>query len=159
MGVRWEWTVKPRLLLSVAGTLAVLAGGAFAVAQAGAADSGGVGPPLGSDGDSTSGDTSGGGDDGARERVTPKFQRLWDRVGRRDRRWARRTAQCESGRDADAIGGGGLYRGAFQFMRSTWKHSPHSPGGDPIEYPYRTQAVVAVGLKKRDGAGHWPVCG
>jgi Transglycosylase-like domain len=166
MGVRWEWTVKPRLLLGVAATLAALAGGAFAVAQAGAADSGGVGPPLGSDGDDSSSDdaTGGGGgggarDDDAHERVTPKFQRLWNRVGRRDRRWARQTAECESGRDPDAIGGGGLYRGAFQFMRSTWKQSPHSPGGDPIEYPYRTQAVVAVGLKKRDGAGHWPVCG
>ena len=165
MGVRWEWTVKPRLLLGVAATLAALAGGAFAVAQAGAADSGGVGPPLGSDGDNSSSDATGGGggggarDDDARERVTPKFQRLWNRVGRRDRRWARQTAECESGRDPDAIGGGGLYRGAFQFMRSTWKQSPHSPGGDPIEYPYRTQAVVAVGLKKRDGAGHWPVCG
>ena len=55
--------------------------------------------------------------------------------------------------------GGGRYRGAFQFMRSTWKNSPRSPGGDPIAYPYRTQAVVAVLLKRRDGAGHWPVCG
>ena len=165
MGVRWEWTVKPRLLLGGAATLAVLAGGAFAVAQAGAADSGGVGPPLGSGGDGSSSDaTVGGGgggarDDDAHERVTPKFQRLWNRVARRDRRWARRTAECESGGNPDAIGGGGLYRGAFQFMRSTWKRSPHSPGGDPIKYPYRTQAVVAVGLKKRDGAGHWPVCG
>ena len=37
-------------------------------------------------------------------------------------------------------------------MRSTWKASPKSPGGDPIAYPYRTQAVVAVLLKNRDGA-------
>ena len=44
-------------------------------------------------------------------------------------------------------------------MRSTWKNSPKTPGGDPIAYPYRTQAVVAVALKRADGTGHWPVCG
>ena len=32
-------------------------------------------------------------------------------------------------------------------------------GGDPIAFPYKTQAVVAVALKNRDGAQHWPVCG
>ena len=37
-------------------------------------------------------------------------------------------------------------------MRSTWKSSPKSPGGDPIAYPYRTQAVVAVLLMQREGA-------
>jgi hypothetical protein len=52
-----------------------------------------------------------------------------------------------------------MYRGAFQFMKSTWKSSPKSPGGDPIDYRYKTQAVVAVALKNKDGAGHWPVCG
>jgi hypothetical protein len=52
-----------------------------------------------------------------------------------------------------------MYRGAFQFMKATWRTSPKSPGGDPIRYSYRTQAVVAVMLKRRDGAGHWPVCG
>jgi hypothetical protein len=88
-----------------------------------------------------------------------KYQRLWDRVGRRDRRWARSTAECESGRDPKAIGGGGKYRGAFQFLKSTWRRSPKSPGGDPIDYRYRTQAVVAVALKNRDGAHHWPNCG
>jgi Transglycosylase-like domain len=101
---------------------------------------------------------AGGGSDSA-SRNSAKYERLWDRVKRRDRRWARRTAKCESGRDPAAIGGGGRYRGAFQFMRSTWKSAPKSPGGDPIVYSYRTQAVVAVLLKQRDGAGHWPVCG
>ena len=94
--------------------------------------------------------TSGGGD---------KYQRLWDNVSRSNKRWASHTAKCESGKNPDAIGGGGLYRGAFQFMKSTWRHAPKSPGGDPIKYPYRTQAVVAVYLKKRDGTGHWPNCG
>ena len=78
---------------------------------------------------------------------------------RRNKRWASHTAKCESGKDPNAIGGGGLYRGAFQFMKSTWRGAPKSPGGDPIKYSYRTQAVVAVYLKKRDGTGHWPNCG
>lgn len=96
---------------------------------------------------------------GTGDRELSKYDRLWERVSYRDRRWARRTAECESGGDPDAIGSGGRYRGAFQFMRSTWKTAPKSPGGDPIAYPYRTQAVVAIALKNRDGAHHWPVCG
>jgi hypothetical protein len=93
------------------------------------------------------------------ERVGTKYERIWDRLPASDKRWARSTSECESGGDPDAIGGGGIYRGAFQFMRSTWAASPKSPGGDPIAYPYRTQAVVAILLKNRDGAQHWPVCG
>jgi hypothetical protein len=93
------------------------------------------------------------------ERVGTKYERIWDRLSVADKRWARTTSECESGGDPDAIGSGGLYRGAFQFTRSTWEASPKSPGGDPIAYPYRTQAVVAVLLKHRDGSQHWPVCG
>lgn len=88
-----------------------------------------------------------------------RYDRTWWSFSAPERRWANRTAECESGRNPRAIGGGGLYRGAFQFMRSTWRASPRSPGGDPIAYPYRTQAVVAVLLMRREGAGHWPVCG
>ena len=106
--------------------------------------------PAGAYSGGTSTTTSGGGD---------KYQRLWDNVSRSNKRWARHTAECESGKDPDAIGGGGRYRGAFQFMKSTWRQAPKSPGGDPIKYSYRTQAVVAVYLKKRDGTGHWPNCG
>ena len=96
---------------------------------------------------------------GSGDRELGKYDRLWTRVSARDRRWAHRTAECESGGDPDALGSGGRYRGAFQFMRSTWKSAPKSPGGDPSNYSYRTQAVVAVALKNRDGTGHWPVCG
>src|SRR5688500_2950919 len=85
-----------------------------------------------------------------------KYATWWQNTSRRNKRWARRTSECESGGDPRAIGGGGTYRGAFQFMRSTWRAAPRSPGGDPIKYSWRTQAVVAVALKKRDGAGHWP---
>jgi soluble lytic murein transglycosylase-like protein len=122
--------------------LAALAAASISVPIAGAASSGGVGQP---------GEEAGEGGD--------KYSRMWEEISRRDKRWARKTAECESGRDPNAIGGGGQYRGAFQFLKSTWKAAPKSPGGDPIDYPYRTQAVVAVALKNRDGAGHWPVCG
>ena len=97
--------------------------------------------------------------DQSTERVGTKYERIWDRTSVADKRWAKTTSECESGGDPDAIGSGGLYRGAFQFTRSTWEASPKSPGGDPIAYPYKTQAVVAVLLKNRDGAQHWPVCG
>ena len=131
------------LLLAAAAMLAALS---FSVAQAGAAS--------GSGGVST-------GDDSAERssKREAKYDRLWDEVSKRNKRWARKTAECESGKDPKAIGGGGKYRGAFQFLKSTWRRSPKSPGGDPIEYRYKTQAVVAVALKQRDGAHHWPVCG
>lgn len=115
--------------------------------QATAAGSGGVSTTTSGDGD------------GGRTTATTRYRRLWNGISRREKRWAYRTAQCESGGNPRAIGGGGLYRGAFQFMKSTWRTSPKSPGGDPIRFSYRTQAVVAVMLKRRDGAGHWPVCG
>ena len=87
------------------------------------------------------------------------YLHLWRKnVSRKNKRWANLVADCESGRRENAIGGGGLYRGAFQFMKDTWRVAPKSPGGDPIDYPYATQAFVAVRLKARDGAGHWPSC-
>jgi hypothetical protein len=110
-------------------------------------------------GASSGGVSADGGSDGGSTKNESKYKRLWDDTSRHDKRWAGKTSKCESGRDPKAIGGGGKYRGAFQFMKSTWRHSPKSPGGDPIDYGYKTQAVVAVALKHRDGAGHWPNCG
>ena len=81
------------------------------------------------------------------------------KVSKKNKKWAKRVAACESGGNPNAIGGGGTYRGAFQFMRSTWKTSPRSPGGDPIDYSYKTQAFVAVRLKMRSGSSPWPSCG
>jgi soluble lytic murein transglycosylase-like protein len=125
--------------------LGVLAATSFSLERAGAASSGGVGSP-GSERESA--DDSG-----------DKYAAIWARTAARDKRWARDTAECESGRDPRAIGGGGQYRGAFQFLKSTWRRAPKSPGGDPVDYPYRTQAVVAIALKNREGTRHWPVCG
>jgi transglycosylase-like protein len=133
---------KLRIVLPLMAAVATLATLAVYSSAAAGASSGGVSP----DGDES-------------DRLQAKYTRLWDKVSRRNRRWARSTAKCESGRDPNAIGGGGKYRGAFQFMKSTWRNAPKSPGGDPIDYPYKTQAVVAVALKRRDGTHHWPNCG
>lgn len=138
---------KPWTILAFAALVAAL----FALSLATTAGaSGGIGTGNAS---TSSGSSKSGGKSEAR------YKRLWSKTSNRNKRWARKTARCESGGNPKAIGGGGLYRGAFQFMRSTWKTSPKSPGGDPINYTYKTQAVVAVKLKMRDGAGHWPVCG
>ena len=162
---------RKRRWLPMAGAVVVmLAIGALA-GPASAASSGGVGTggtggagpgrrgPAGGGETQPGGGGEAGGAGGANERVGTRYERIWDRTSGGDKRWARRTSECESGGNPDAIGGGGVYRGAFQFLRSTWKRSPKSPGGDPIAYPYRTQAVVAILLRERDGPGHWPVCG
>jgi hypothetical protein len=129
------------LAISIGAVIALLA------SVPGAGASGGIGAGGPSDARDGGGPTA------------PKYARIWERTSNRNKRWAHRTAECESGRDPKAIGGDGRYRGAFQFLRSTWRTSPRSPGGDPIRYTYKTQAVVAVALKKRVGTGPWPVCG
>jgi hypothetical protein len=135
-------------------TLALIA--AFCVAllaSAGApASSGGVGPGGGSGG-------TGSGGDGNLNLTPSKYERHWDRVSKDDRKWANRVAHCETGRDPNLTALDGDYRGAFMFTWNAWKTSPKSPGGDPIDYTYRVQAVVAVALMHRDGTAPWPVCG
>jgi Transglycosylase-like domain len=66
-------------------------------------------------------------------------------------------AACESGGDPAAIGGGGLYRGKYQFSYETWQSVGGS--GDPAAAPEAEQDARAAALLARDGAGHWPVCG
>ena len=132
---------RPSILYLV--LLAVIAVLAFLGGSEAAGSTGGVGPKS-----------------GAKEASGDKYDRIWEQdVRAAEKRWARDTAECESGGDPDAIGGGGQYRGAFQFLKSTWRDAPRSPGGDPIDYDYRTQAVVAVMLKRELGSSPWPVCG
>jgi Transglycosylase-like domain len=89
-----------------------------------------------------------------------RYSRMWDDFSRKDRRWAHRTSNCESGGDPKIHSSGGTYHGAFQYLKSTWQSAPKSPGGDPHTYRWKTQAVVSVLLKHRDGArNHWPNCG
>jgi hypothetical protein len=66
-------------------------------------------------------------------------------------------AACESGGDPTAIGGGGLYRGKYQFTYETWASVGGS--GDPAAAPEAEQDSRAAMLLARDGAGQWPVCG
>jgi hypothetical protein len=66
-------------------------------------------------------------------------------------------AQCESGGDPTAVGGGGLYRGKYQFSYGTWQSVGGS--GDPAAAPEAEQDRRAAALLARDGAGQWPVCG
>jgi uncharacterized protein YabE (DUF348 family) len=66
-------------------------------------------------------------------------------------------ARCESGGNPRAIGGGGAYRGLYQFRLSTW----YSVGGsgDPINASVSEQTYRAKRLYLRAGRGQWPYCG
>jgi Ni/Co efflux regulator RcnB len=66
-------------------------------------------------------------------------------------------AQCESHGDPRAIGGGGTYRGKYQFDMGTWASVGGS--GDPAAAPEAEQDKRAALLYARSGAGQWPVCG
>jgi hypothetical protein len=66
-------------------------------------------------------------------------------------------AACESGGDPGAIGGGGLYRGKYQFDLQTWASVGGS--GDPAAAPEAEQDMRAAMLYARAGTAPWPVCG
>ena len=66
-------------------------------------------------------------------------------------------AACESGGDPTAVGGGGVYRGKYQFSYETWQSVGGS--GDPAAAPEAEQDARAAALLEREGAGHWPACG
>jgi len=66
-------------------------------------------------------------------------------------------AQCESGGNPQAIGGGGRYRGKYQFTRETWVAVGGS--GDPAAAPEAEQDRRAAMLYARSGASSWPSCG
>jgi hypothetical protein len=69
----------------------------------------------------------------------------------------RSIAWCESKNNPRAIGGGGAYRGMYQFSFSTW--SVVGGSGDPVAASRWEQTWRAWLLLSRHGAGHWPVCG
>jgi len=66
-------------------------------------------------------------------------------------------AACESGGNPRAIGGGGAYRGKYQFSFGTW--ASVGGKGDPAAASEREQDRRAAMLLIRGGRGHWPVCG
>ena len=66
-------------------------------------------------------------------------------------------AQCESGGNPNAIGGGGQFRGKYQFTRQTWQAVGGT--GDPAAAPEAEQDRRAAMLYAQSGASNWPVCG
>jgi hypothetical protein len=66
-------------------------------------------------------------------------------------------AACESGGNPSAIGGGGAYRGKYQFDYGTWASVGGS--GDPAAAPEAEQDRRAAMLLARSGSNPWPVCG
>ncbi|MDQ3768407.1 MAG: transglycosylase family protein [Actinomycetota bacterium] len=66
-------------------------------------------------------------------------------------------AQCESGGDPGAVGGGGAYRGKYQFDRQTW--SSVGGSGDPAAAPESEQDRRAQMLLRQRGTSPWPTCG
>jgi hypothetical protein len=68
-----------------------------------------------------------------------------------------RIAFCESKGNPRAIGGGGSFRGKYQFTYGTWQ----SVGGkgDPAAASEAEQDRRAAMLLKRSGSSPWPVCG
>lgn len=69
----------------------------------------------------------------------------------------RSIAACESHNNPRAVGGGGTYRGLYQFSFSTW--SIVGGSGDPVAASRWEQTWRAWLLLSRHGSGHWPVCG
>jgi hypothetical protein len=66
-------------------------------------------------------------------------------------------AACESGGNPRAVGGGGAFRGKYQFDYGTW--ASVGGHGDPAAAPEAEQDRRAAMLYARAGASPWPVCG
>jgi hypothetical protein len=66
-------------------------------------------------------------------------------------------AQCESHGNPRAIGGGGSFRGKYQFDMGTW--AAVGGKGDPAAAPEAEQDRRAAMLYARSGSSPWPVCG
>jgi len=66
-------------------------------------------------------------------------------------------ANCESHGNPRAIGGGGSFRGKYQFDMGTW--ASVGGKGDPAAAPEAEQDRRAAMLYARSGSSPWPVCG
>ncbi|HEV2875042.1 MAG TPA: transglycosylase family protein [Thermoleophilaceae bacterium] len=75
----------------------------------------------------------------------------WGKQHLRSIRW------CESRNKPRAVGGGGAYRGLYQFSFRTWYVV--GGAGDPAAAVRHEQTWRAWLLLSRHGSGHWPVCG
>jgi len=70
----------------------------------------------------------------------------------------REIAECESGGDPRAVSSNGMYRGKFQFSRSTWK-AVGGRGSDPAAASETHQDRMALRLYRQSGVAPWPACG
>ncbi len=93
----------------------------------------------------------------AKERRERKRQQAASNGGATTPAHLQAIASCESGGNPRAIGGGGLYRGKYQFDRGTWASVGGS--GDPAAAPEAEQDKRAAMLYARAGSAPWPVCG
>jgi hypothetical protein len=66
-------------------------------------------------------------------------------------------AACESHDNPQAVGGGGAFRGKYQFDYGTW--ASVGGHGDPAAAPEAEQDRRAAMLYQREGTTPWPVCG
>jgi hypothetical protein len=66
-------------------------------------------------------------------------------------------AACESGGNPSAVGGGGAFRGKYQFDYGTWQSVGGT--GDPAAAPEAEQDKRAAMLLQRSGSSPWPICG
>jgi hypothetical protein len=66
-------------------------------------------------------------------------------------------AACESGGDPHSIGGGGAFRGKYQFTYGTWASVGGT--GDPAAASEAEQDKRAQMLLDKSGNSPWPVCG
>jgi len=66
-------------------------------------------------------------------------------------------AACESHGNPRAIGGGGSFRGKYQFTYGTW--AAVGGKGDPAAASEAEQDKRAALLLQRSGSSPWPVCG
>jgi hypothetical protein len=98
----------------------------------------------------------------AENRAERKLER---RRARRAKREAARYASpqleaiaaCESGGNPRAIGGGGAFRGKYQFTYGTW--AGVGGKGDPAKASEAEQDKRAAILLAQSGTSPWPVCG
>ena len=68
-----------------------------------------------------------------------------------------RIAACESHGNPRAIGGGGAFRGKYQFTYGTW--AAVGGKGDPASASETEQDRRAAMLLQRSGSSPWPICG
>ena len=73
---------------------------------------------------------------------------------------------CESGNNYRAVSSGGAYRGAYQFMQTTWNTIAGSApsltrlvGVDPATAAPVDQDAMAYALYEMRGKSPWPICG